>query len=252
MDLTRNFKVQAENLRKALASSGFTVTSAQALELVARQYGQRSWAPMQAALKRQGKPVLNDLSSPYTPEAIEVDMGDFDDGPAWYKINHEMYDTEILEVLHRPALLVKHLKEYHNGDENTVVIGIYKDSLEHQFTVADLKDIEYTGNGAWRLQSGLTMRFDRGLPYVHEEHLPFVVPRVLDSVQGVTAVALRATVRGCLVEGTLIVAPTLDAKEVKAEVLGRLEALEGRPVAEDEEPLQTVQDVAHQFGCEFQ
>jgi hypothetical protein len=250
MDLTRNFKVQAENLRNALASSGITVTSAQALELVAKQYGQRSWAPVQAALKRHKKPVLADLVSPHTPEAILVDMGDYDDGPAWYKIIFEELDTELMNVLHRPGELGQFLNRYYDG-ESTVVIAIERERFEHRFTVADLVGIEYIGNGAWRLKSGLTMKFDRALPYIHEEHLPIFVPRVVDSVQGASTIACRYVVRGSMVEGTLIVAPGLEAKEAVRQIAVMLEVMEGRAIAENEEPKQTVQDAAHQLGCEF-
>jgi len=215
MDLTKNFKAQAENLRFALEQMNLTVSAAQATELVAAQYSLDTWAKLRAGLKQVPQPTLGAGQSERLYETIEIDVGD-GNGVQWCSIEHELYDSELLSRVHDEAALRAHWLQYQDVYQSTdpkeeVILGFYSArNREHTMKASEFIGIQYEGDGYWFLKDGRRIRFSRDEIYRPESSMPFEVPKLLKSTKGCYLVPFKCVLNRELIEGNLIVPPGRD------------------------------------------
>lgn len=192
MDLTKNFKVQADNLIAYMASIGIEMTKAQALEAVARQHGVRNWDTMSGKLKAVRNPVLADVQARFIPTYA---LAQFEPGAeaVYLEIDRASWDFDLIQVLHDPVKLNAYLSSYpmETSDPNYVVAFMADTDDETViFTAAQLEGIRYEGNGYWKMTNGWQLQFDANEVFKPEKQLSFEVPAVKPAKKGSSASAV--------------------------------------------------------------
>ncbi|MDO9177140.1 MAG: glyoxalase superfamily protein [Agitococcus sp.] len=218
-------KAQAKNLKIAMAAMGVTLTPAQSLEAIAKQYGYENWDTVAGVLNKEPAPRPPRLADmPSIPEYIWVEGL----GPWAIKCDVAYYAATALALLHDEialrAYLTKECVEHGDGLSSTAIQLQSTENREGlRLTFKQLLGISYIndGIGSWKLRNGLTyLRFvfkENGQPANPAEASRIAIPQMLKSTKGCSLVQLPSH-DGSFYDKFVLVPPQLDAKAIAQKI----------------------------------
>jgi hypothetical protein len=231
-------KAQAKNLKSAMAEMGMTLTQAQALETIAKQYGIDNWDTLSGMMKKEPAPApeprLADMPLPPTDIWVEGL------GPRSSKCTVDLYAFEALQLLHDEKALRAYVEanpdEYCDGMDSTAIY-LFDDGRDHDFTFNQLLGIRYVGlgEGKWLLRDAEThLRFCCDDLWRPEDVLKksvtpeLMVPELVKSARGCQLIILSSS-DGVAYDHHVIVPSHLKAEPISrqiAEEILRLKAID--------------------------
>lgn len=252
MSKLATLRAQANNLKQALADQGITLTKAQALEAIAKQYGQPNWDTAAGILNKKPSPkkTYSLADMPLRPSEIRVETN----SPRAITYDVDFYEEEGIALLNDWKALEAHIAQYYSDGLDSGAIGLHGDGQDARFTFRQLLDIRYAdiGMGFWKLADGITtLTFIcdgewRPDASAESSELALTVPDVVKSIKGTGLVVLRSGDGGDY-DKYVLVPPFLDkttiCDKITAEIC-RLRALDRDNQDNPEYPEYTTETLA--------
>lgn len=235
-------KAQAQNLKRALAEMGMTLSTGQSLEAVAKQYGQPNWDTVAGLLRKRPAPAAEPrlVDMPCVPSDIWVE-----DGMTSEKCYVENYDYEALVLLHDEVALRSFIasepEAYEEGMDSTAIY-LFADGHDHQFTFNQLLGLKHCSfaDGSWEMADGRYLRFCcddlwKPLDVAPEAAPELTVPKMVKSVKGCNLVVLPSN-DGAEFNLHVLVPPHLDATKIRDQLTSEILRLKQMDRDNEEKP----------------